>query len=199
MKLLYSPTSPYVRKVLVLANETGQQLELEAQSGSPTARNPKVAEVNPLGKIPALVTDAGALYDSRVICQYLDTLHDGAPLYGEGAARFTTLRREALADGLLDAALLARYEAVRPEERIWSDWYEGQLAKVRAALAAMEADLPEGLDMGAIAYGCALPLSGFPLPLAGLARGPSPSGGVGGRIQRPPLDAGDADSRMRKV
>lgn len=156
MKLLYSPTSPFARKVLVLALETGQSLDLETQSASPTARNPQLAGRNPLGKIPVLLTEDGPLYDSRVICQYLDTRHGGASLYGTGAARFTALRREALADGLLDAALLARYESVRPEEKQWADWHEGQLAKVRAALTVMDADLPAGVDIAAIAYGCAL-------------------------------------------
>lgn len=157
MKLICSPTSPFARKVLVLLRETGQTLDTEVQHASPTARNPAVAAANPLGKIPALLTDAlGPLYDSRVICQYLDTLHEGARMYPEGAARFTALRREALADGLLDAALLARYESIRPDGLVWPDWYDGQQAKILAALAAMEADLPEGVDIGAIAYGCAL-------------------------------------------
>lgn len=156
MKLIYSPNSPYVRKVRVLAHETGQPLELVAESSQPTRRNPAVGAHNPLGKIPVLLTDQGPLYDSRVICQYLDTLHDGARFYPDGAGRFVALRREALADGLLDAALLARYETTRPEGRAWADWIEGQLAKVKAALAAMEADLPEAADIAAIAYGCAL-------------------------------------------
>lgn len=156
MKLLYSPTSPYARKVLVLAHEAGIGLEVEAGSGSPTASNPRVVAQNPLGKIPVLLTDQGPLYDSRVICQYLDTLHGGPRFYPEGAARFTALRREALADGLLDAALLARYEGTRPAEKIWADWQEGQLRKVRAALDQMETDLPDAVDIGAIAYGCAL-------------------------------------------
>ena len=157
MKLLCSPTSPFARKVLVLLRETGQTLDIEVQHASPTARNPAVAAANPLGKIPALLTeDLGPLYDSRVICQYLDTRHDGPRLYPEGAARFTALRREALADGLLDAALLARYESIRPDGLVWPDWHAGQEAKMLAALAAMEADLPDGVDIAAIAYGCAL-------------------------------------------
>ena len=157
MKLLCSPTSPFARKVLVLLRETGQALETEVQHASPTARNPAVAAANPLGKIPVLLTpDLGPLYDSRVICQYLDTRHDGPRLYPEGAARFTALRREALADGLLDAALLARYESIRPDGLVWADWHAGQEAKMLAALAAMESDLPEGVDIAAIAYGCAL-------------------------------------------
>lgn len=156
MKLLYSPTSPYARKVLVLAHEAGIGLEVEAGSGSPTARNPKVAAQNPLGKIPVLLTDQGPLYDSRVICQYLDTLHEGHSLYPDGAARFVALRREALADGLLDAALLARYETTRPEDKVWADWHDGQVTKMTAALDQMETDLPDAVDIGAIAYGCAL-------------------------------------------
>ena len=164
MKLLLSPTSPYVRKVRVLLHETGLTVETEAQSSSPTDRNPVVGAANPLGKIPVLLTEAlGPLYDSRVICQYLDTLHDGPRLYPEGAARFVTLRREALADGVLDAALLVRYESIRPEGLRWADWAQGQTAKIRAGLAAMAGDLPEGLDIGAIAYGCALAYLDFRL------------------------------------
>lgn len=159
MKLLGGFLSPFARKVRVLAHETGQTLEIERQSSTPTERNPVLAEQNPLGKIPVLIGPDGPLYDSRVICQYLDSLHDGVSRYGAGAARWDVLRREALGDGLTEAALLARYESVRPEAFRWPDWIEGQLAKVRAALAVMAAEARDpgpAPDMGAIAWGCAL-------------------------------------------
>lgn len=159
--LFYSPASPYARKVLVAAMETGQTLELRVVSTTPTARDAGLAGVNPLAKIPTLVAKGAALYDSRVICQYLDAEAGGA-LIPQGPARWACLTREALADGLLDAALLLRYEGMmRPEPLRWDDWMTGQWAKIDAALAAMEGDLPGGTDTGtagldAIACGCAL-------------------------------------------
>ncbi|WP_118135622.1 glutathione S-transferase N-terminal domain-containing protein [Oceanicella sp. SM1341] len=163
MKLYYSPTSPYVRKVMILARETGLDglIERVAVQPSPVARPDDLAADAPLGKVPALVTDDGTvLYDSRVICQYLDSLHDGPAFCpAEGQARFDALRREALADGLLDAALLARYEiALRPEGLRWQEWVSGQKAKILGALDAMEAEAGRApqTDLGAIAMFCAL-------------------------------------------
>ncbi|QDL94076.1 glutathione S-transferase (plasmid) [Paroceanicella profunda] len=163
MKLYFSPTSPYVRKVIILARETGLEPRIErvAVQPSPVSRPADLAADAPLGKVPALVTEDGAAcYDSRVICQYLDTLHDGTPLIPAAApARFDALRREAMADGLLDAALLARYEiALRPEALRWEAWLSGQMAKITGVLDAMEAEAataPQD-DLGAIAWFCAL-------------------------------------------
>jgi glutathione S-transferase len=120
MKLFYSPTSPYARKVLLAAHQLGliDRIELIGSALSPIACDPQVAERNPLGKIPALVTDDGqALYDSRVIVEYLESLSEGTLLpAAPDPARWTALRHQALADGLQDAALLARYETfLRPE------------------------------------------------------------------------------------
>jgi glutathione S-transferase len=162
MKLFYSPASPYARKVLVLAHETGliDRIAVTAATASPTGSAAEVAAHNPLGKIPALVLEDGtALYDSRVICEYLDGLSDGPHLFPAGAARWDALTRQALADGLLDAALLTRYERVlRPEERRWDAWDAGQIGKITAALdrfEALAADLP-ALDIGTVAMACAL-------------------------------------------
>ncbi|MBL0950452.1 MAG: glutathione S-transferase family protein, partial [Pseudomonas sp.] len=117
--------------------------------------------LNPLGKIPGLLTDAGeALYDSRVICEYLDTLHQGPKLLPGGFARWQVLRLAALADGLMDAALLARYErAARPAELQWPAWLEGQLGKVQRALTELErqvGQLQGPLDLAQIGVACAL-------------------------------------------
>ena len=118
---------------------------------------------NPLGKIPCLVLDdGGALYDSRVICEYLDTLHQGARLFPAGGAeRWEALRLQALADGIMDAALLTRYETfLRPEALRWTAWVDGQLDKVARALDRIEAVAAPAfgarVDIGTITVACAL-------------------------------------------
>ncbi len=114
-------------------------------------------------KIPALTTDDGqVLYDSPVICEYLDSLHDGPKLFpASGEKRWVALRQQALGDGILEAAILARYESIRPKEVQWPDWIEAQLRKVRGALAALESEAESGglrgpLTIGLITIGCAL-------------------------------------------
>ena len=163
MKLFYSQTSPFVRKCLVAAHELGlaQRLELVPAAAHPVNRDRSVVDKNPLGKIPTLVTDEGAvLFDSRVICEYLNALGDGHLLPAAGAARFAVLTDQALADGLMDAAVLVRYETVtRPESLRWADWSRGQMEKVISALADFErraAARERGVDLGTIALGCAL-------------------------------------------
>jgi glutathione S-transferase len=163
MKLFYSQTSPFVRKCLVSAHELGiaERLELVPAAAHPINRDRSVVDKNPLGKIPTLVTEEGqALFDSRVICEYLNALGDGHLLPAAGEARFTVLADQALADGLMDAAVLARYESVlRPENLRWSDWSGGQMQKVISTLADFErrAAAREGrIDLGTIALGCAL-------------------------------------------
>lgn len=165
MKLRYSPTSPYVRKVMVVALETGlaERIERIPTSVLPTKPNEDVARENPLVKVPALTTDDGlVLYDSPVICEYLDTLHDGTRLFPPpGKPRWVALRQQALGDGILDAAILGRYEVQRPKEYQWQDWIDAQLRKVRGALAALEMETEAGelsgaLSIGQITIGCAL-------------------------------------------
>ncbi|WP_217474199.1 glutathione S-transferase [Stutzerimonas stutzeri] len=164
MQLIYAPASPFARKVRVLAIENGlmDRLEPVETSVMPVALNERVNAANPLGKIPVLMLDDGqALYDSRVICEYLDSLHDGVRLFPTDAPRrWSTLRLAALADGLMDAAVLARYEkAMRPAERQWDEWLDGQLGKVRRALRALEdsaAPLQGPLDIAQIGVACAL-------------------------------------------
>ncbi len=146
MKLFFSPTSPYVRKCLVVAHELGlaDRIELLPAAAHPVNRDASIVARNPLGKIPTLITDDGvALYDSRVICEYLDGLGGGGIFPAAGAARWQALTEQALADGVLDAALLARYEvALRPEALRWADWSAGQIDKLRTGMAAMEAACP---------------------------------------------------------
>jgi glutathione S-transferase len=163
MKLFYSATSPFVRKCLVTAHELGlrERLELVPAAAHPVNRDRSVVARNPLGQIPTLVTEDGTvLYDSRVICEYLNTLGDGHLLPKQGPGRWTVLVDQALADGLMDAAVLTRYEdAVRPDSLRWSDWSAGQLDKVTCGLAEIEHRkdaLGERVDAGTIALGCAL-------------------------------------------
>lgn len=163
MQLFFSPTSPYVRKCLVSAHELGlvSRIELLPSNAHPVQRDQAIIARNPLGKVPTLITDDGSvLYDSRVICEYLDDLAGGALFPRTGAARWAALTLQSLADGVLDAALLARYEtAVRPEAQRWTDWLAGQLDKVATSLAALEADparLHDRIDIGVLSLGCAL-------------------------------------------
>jgi glutathione S-transferase len=181
MKLFYSQTSPFVRKCLVAAHELGlaERFELLPAVAHPVNRDRSVVERNPLGKVPTLVTDAGAvLFDSRVICEYLNGLGDGRLLPSAGEARFAILTDQALADGLMDAAVLTRYEtAARPEPLRWPDWIGGQMEKVNSALSDFErraAAWGGRVDVGVIAVGCALGYLDFRYPDIAW-RGHSPS------------------------
>ena len=116
---------------------------------------------NPLGKVPTLLTDDGTvLYDSRVICEFLNDLGGGKLFPAGGAQRWQVLTEQSLGDGILDAALLARYEgAMRPEALRWADWTTGQLDKIHCGLAAIDAkadSLGDRVDIGTITMGCVL-------------------------------------------
>lgn len=146
MKLLYQTHSPFARKALVFAHEAGlaDRLEVIHHETSPTLRNDAVFALNPLGKVPVLITpnDLGegeAIFDSGVICQHLDTLHDGPPLIPT-ADRIAALRWQAVADGISEAGVLARWETTRrPEALRYPPFGEGQLAKVAEGCAYLEA------------------------------------------------------------
>lgn len=162
MKLLFSPTSPYVRKCLVTAHELGldAQITLLPSNAHPVNRDPAIIANNPLGKVPTFFTEQGqVLYDSRVICEYLNHRAGGA-LFGAGDARWETLTLQALGDGMLDAALIARYEDMaRPDALRWPQWRAAQLDKIETSLAYLERTpdcLAGRVDIGSIAIGCAL-------------------------------------------
>jgi glutathione S-transferase len=163
LKLYYSATSPFVRKCMVCAHELGlnQRLELLPAAPHPVNRDRALVARNPLGKAPTLITEEGTvLYDSRVICEYLNALGEGRLLPSAGQARWEVLVDQALADGLMDAAVLTRYEtAARPQNLRWAEWVTGQLEKVTGAVAQIErrADALTGrVDLGAISIACAL-------------------------------------------
>jgi len=169
MKLLYQTHSPYARKVLVAAHEMGlqQRLYVVHQETSPTRRNEEVLALNPLGKVPVLVCDDGmVLFDSNVICEYLDGMHPNARLIpGESRARFHALKMQALAQGIADAGIAARWEAARrPAQLRWPTMHEAQVQKI--ALACDFLDLQIGRhqttpDIGDIALVTALSWAEF--------------------------------------
>lgn len=164
MKLWMNKLSPFARKARILAREAGiaDRIEEIDTVVSPVTKNETLARENPLVKIPALVTDDGeTLYDSAVICEYLDTLHRKQKFFpAPGTRRFAALRLQALTDGMMDAAVLSRYElAARPEALRWKDWIEGQKRKVFGGLDALEAEVGAwGDEFGIVQIGTACAL-----------------------------------------
>ena len=164
MKLFYSPASPFVRKVTATAHECGlaDKIEILASSAGPLSRDASVAEHNPSGKVPCLLLDDGrALFDSRVICEYLAHLSGNDTLFPLDERRFDILTLEALGDAMLDAALLCRYEVVlRPPNIRWDAWCDAQMLKIDAALDDLETRwldlLTSDFHGGALAVACAL-------------------------------------------
>ena len=172
MKLFHNIASPFVRKVRVLAAETGlaSRIELVQSVFTPVSPDTDLFASNPLGKIPTLMLDDGtALYDSRVICEYLDSLHTGRKMFpSECEARWAALARQSLGDGILDAAVGTRYElALREPSRQWPEWIENQRQKYRRSLDALEAEaatLEGSIDIGVITAACALGYLDFRYP-----------------------------------
>jgi glutathione S-transferase len=163
MKLLYQTHSPYARKVLVMAHEAGiaDRLDVVHHETSPTRRNETVYAANPLGKVPVLICDDGvALFDSIVICEYLDSLHDGPRLIpAEGRERFLALRLQAIAQGILDAGIAVRWDVERrPAALRWQAMADGQTEKLMASydFVEREVDLEGPPDIGKIALATAL-------------------------------------------
>lgn len=161
MQLLSSPASPFVRKCRVVLIETGQtDIEIRNVTASPMGGEAAVNAANPTGKIPALLRDdAPALYDSRVICRFLDD-RAGAGLY-PAARLWEVLTLEANGDAIMEAAIAITYEKrLRPETLWWPEWFDAQWTKITRSLDALEQrsmPLLEGpLNAGQIAIGCAL-------------------------------------------
>jgi len=148
MKLLYQTHSPYARKVLVAAHEMGlqQRLSVVHHETSPTRRNEAVWALNPLGKVPVLICDDGAvLFDSNVICEYLDGMHPNTKLFPiEPGARFRALRMQALAQGIADAGIAARWEGVRrPAQLRWPTMHDAQVEKIAQACDFLEREIDQ--------------------------------------------------------
>jgi glutathione S-transferase len=169
MKLYYSPTSPFVRKVNVFAREVGLDKEIEWVKTNPWLAEDILTAENPLSKIPTLITDDGlVIYDSRVICEYLDTLHKGDKFHPENSEqRWPVLRLQALADGILESGILRFLEAKRLKEQQSIDWDTTQKASVERGLDYLEStvsDWRENLDIGVITVACALGWLDFRIP-----------------------------------
>ena len=166
MKLIGSPTSPYARKVRVVMAE--KKLDYQHVIEDVWALDSTITESNPLGKVPCLVMEGGeAVFDSRVIVEYLDTLSPvGKLIPSQGRERAEVKTWEALADGLLDAALLARLETMfsgRTEAQRSPAWIDRQMGKIHAVLKAMSTGLGDKpfcsgvhFSLSDVAVGCAL-------------------------------------------
>ena len=162
MILRSSPASPFGRKIRIASGILGLDDAIEIQPADTIDTADSLRQQNPIGKIPVLITDDGvALYDSRVILEYLDHYAgNGRIIPAEPRARFAALRLQALADGMMDASILQVYEGRwRADEKHEPKWLDHQAGKIERALAVLEAE-PPGLDptpsVGQIATACAL-------------------------------------------
>jgi glutathione S-transferase len=164
MKLHWSPRSPFVRKVAILLDETGlaAQVERVRSVAAMATPNPAIMADNPLSQIPTLVLDDGTpLYDSPVICEYLDGLHNGPRFFpAAGPARWLALRRQALADGMLAILLLWRQERMKTEAQQIPAWLAAFELKIFTSLQRLEQEADvlarDGFDIGHLSIGCML-------------------------------------------
>jgi glutathione S-transferase len=179
MKLHWSPRSPYVRKVMIAAHEAGVADRLRCVRTVVSAFAPaeELFRDNPLNKLPTLVLDDGtAMYDSRVVCEFLDSLHAGPKLFPDsGPDRFAALRDQALGDGLLDVLMLRLVERLKPEARRSPEIVAANERKTAAALDRLEVDVGRlqgrRFDIGHVAIGTALGYVDFRFADDGWRRG----------------------------
>ena len=176
MKLYQSSTSPFARKVKICAGELGIIGEIEMlcvtqalKTGGPLGRDENIIKHNPLGQIPTmLIEDGVVLADSRVICEYLNHRAGGELFPVDPQARWAALVAQTMGDGLIDAALLIRYEdTLRPEERRWSKWNDAHIVKILAVadfINETAASFGDRIDIGVIACVCALGYLDFRFP-----------------------------------
>jgi glutathione S-transferase len=159
VKLYYSSTSPYVRKVVACAIIRGLDGRIDKHTTNPHASPADLVADNPLSKVPCLVTDDGlSLFGSQLICEYLDSLGEELPLFpGHGAPRWRALKYQSLGDGILDAAVPCRGEQGKPRE----DARDTQIVRFKTVIShavdTLEADPPhKHIDIGSITVACAL-------------------------------------------
>lgn len=168
MKLIYAGPSPYSRKVRIVIAEKNLDDDIQFVPCNPFEDAPDLRAANPLGKVPVLILNDGAtLYDSPVICEYLDSLGQEPRLLPEGEAGWTVRRRHALADGLLDAAFNIVIERRRPETERSISWLDRWNGTIDRALAHVDAEIDSlGAEptLAHIAFGCALGYLDFRLP-----------------------------------
>lgn len=169
MKLRYSPTSPYVRKVRVMAIETRMDEVIDLAPTDPHDPATNLGDVNPLGKVPTLVTDDGfVVFDSPLICEYLDSAHGGARLVPVATpARWHVLRLQSLGDGIMDAAVGIVMEGRRPEDERSPSFVAKEENRIGRAITWLEENFDEiegGFNLGQISVACALGYLDFRLP-----------------------------------
>ena len=173
MKLCYGRTSPFSRKVRVAAIECGldHRIELVTTGTMDRQPDPQLVSVNPLAKVPTLITDDGeTLYDSRVICEYLDALHDGPRLFpSAGPARWRALRRQSLGDGVMEALIFLVYAVRRPDgESTEALILQRQRDRIERTLDALETQTDqmreEAAGIGCVTVGCAIGWLDFRYP-----------------------------------
>lgn len=163
MKLRWSPASPYVRKVMVMAHETGLASQIELVPTNPWDAETDLGNDNPLGKVPTLILEDGTnIFDSLLICEYLDDLHAGTHLFprADRELHWLALRLHAAANGILDAAVASRIEeVVRPTNYRWDDWIVRQKTFIGRSLDFLENEaesLSGRVTIGHLTIGCAL-------------------------------------------
>ena len=160
MKLYWSPNSPYARKVVVVTKELriDDRVKLIETSAMPTKENPELSALNPLTRIPTLQLNTGEiLFDSSLICEYLDEFSDGGLLPVLGPARRQVLKLELLGLDIMDRAVVCRQETLRPESYRWSEWVDAQFDRIGKILDVLDAyTLALDSDLGTITVGCAL-------------------------------------------
>jgi len=179
MRLRWSTRSPFVRKVMVCAHEMGLVDRLELVPTTVVMGKPHLdlMRANPLGRIPTLETDDGQiLYDSVVICEYLDTLHKGESFFPrDPQRRWPVLRRHALATGMLETLVLWRNESIQPEPQRSAEFLGAFELKIRTAVPALEQDVPvlssTPIDIGHVSVACTLGYIDFRFPEFGWRKG----------------------------
>ncbi|MBB6469101.1 glutathione S-transferase [Aminobacter lissarensis] len=165
MKLFYAASSPFVRKVFIVAKERGLHDKLELVTANPWQPNNPILASNPAGKMPTMLLDSGEpLYDSHVICEYLDNLGKGPKFFPDlGPSRWVALRQSALGDATMEAMIARRMESRRPDGERSQGWLERQRAVVDRCLDQMEDEVGSLNDftIGAVSWLCALGHLGF--------------------------------------
>lgn len=167
LKLWYSPASPFVRKVMVFAHETGLADSIGLVPGDVWAADSAITQDNPLGKVPALVTPEGVFAGSYLCCEYLDSLHAGARLIpADPRERWPALQLHAFADGIIEAAVASVVEQLRrPKEFIYQGMVDRQSAKINRTLEKIASmALTQTPGIGTITLGCALGYLDFRMP-----------------------------------
>jgi len=176
LQLRYAPASPFVRKVLVFAHETGLAERIELAPADVWAPDSDILRDNPLGKVPALIGPDGTFIGSTLCCEYLDSLHDGPHrIPVNPAERWPMLQLHALADGIMEAAVAYVIERLRrPPAFVYGGYLDRQASKISCTLDAIEIGVSafrELVDLATITLACALGYLDFRLPQLEWRRG----------------------------